>query len=208
MIHAEPYRELKAQMTLELYGFPGPRTYTNVPSMGFTYNLTFENGALEKMQWRLRMKHTIRQKTPSVDLPGISPLAPVQSSSFEGRLVYKPYDRLSWLSRLVLSSTPGLSSSLGYAAVQQVGILLHKKLRCTSQWVVFHIPDWDNRIYLHEPGLFQQFKFPVYYGSGQKVSMVLSLKPFKRVCLEAQGSFMHRIEDVRWATGLQLRLNF
>ena len=54
--------------------------------------------------------------------------------------------------------------------------------------MVYHVPSWDNRIYLYEPGLFQQFSFPVLSGTGNKITLVTSVKAGKRLTLEARGS--------------------
>ncbi len=74
---------------------------------------------------------------------------------------------------------------------------------------MYHVPSWDNRIYIHEPGLYQQFRFPVYYGNGNKISVLASVKPGKRITLEARASVVHEGEkNNNWETDLQLRLNF
>ncbi len=75
-IHAEPFRGIRANVAVELYEYPSPRTMVKVPSSGFRFSLTLQNGSLEKLQWRLRFVNTSRQQTPSSsEDPGIRPLA-------------------------------------------------------------------------------------------------------------------------------------
>jgi len=208
LIRAEPFREVRADFSVELYKYPAPRTLVRVPSSGYRYNLTLNNGSLGKLQWRLRTVLSSRQQTPSADLSGIRPLSIIQNSRVDGRLIYKPLPGFSWQSRLVISYTSGNASRKGHATLQQVNFRLNKKLRATLQFVMFHVPCWDNRIYLYEPGLYQQFRFPVYSGTGNKLSMLASLKPMRGVTLEAKGSVCRQDEIEKWEVGIQLRLNF
>ena len=151
---------------------------------------------------------TTKQYTPTTDLPGIRPLTILQNNRLDGRVVYRAFDRFTWQSRLVISFTPGKKTSRGHTALQQLTILANKRLRYTVQVVMFHVPSWDNRIYLYEPGLYQQFRFPVYSGTGSKLSMVTSLKPIKGLTLEGKVSVIRENEKEKWEAGIQLRLNF
>ncbi len=207
VIHAEPYRGVRADMNLEYFEYPAPRALTRVPSSGFRLNLTLQNGSQEKFQWRIRIVHTTRQHTPSsTDHPGIPPISNIQNNRIDGRVVYGPLPWFSWQTRLVISYTPEYMSSYGFASVQQVTVRFNKWIKCTTQLVMFQIPSWDNRIYLYEPGLFQQFRFPVYSGSGNKFSLVNAVNLGKRITLEMRGSVIGGMEFKRWEVDLQLRL--
>lgn len=208
-IHAEPFRRIRADMAMELFEYPAPRTLVKVPSSGFRFSLTLQNGSVEQIQWRLRLVNTKRQKTPSsYDGPGIRPLSNYANNRIDGRVVYGPHPRLAWQSRLVISFTPGTKAGLAHAALQHLSVQVHKSLKFTGQFVIYHVPSWDNRIYIHEPSLYQQFRFPVLYGTGNKISMLTSVKPGKRITLEARVSVVHESEKRIWETDLQLRLNF
>jgi hypothetical protein len=129
---------------------------------------------------------------------------------------------LKWQSRIIVSFLSGKSNLItGYAAVHQVGMNLMQYLKCSFQFVVFCVADWDNRIYLYEPGLYYSFNFPVYYGRGQKISSVVSLKTGSRVTLAGKvsmityndrnetGSGNDLIEgNKKWEFEMQLRLSF
>ena len=209
LIHAEPMRAIRCDVALELFAYPAPRTQVKVPSSGYRFSVTLHNGSLEKLQWRLRLLNSSRQKTPlSFDHPEINPLANIQTQRIDGRVVYAPLPWITWQSRLVISYSPKNLAEGGHAALQQVTLRLRKKLRCTAQFVVYHIPSWTNRIYLYEPGLYQQFRFPVYSGTGNKFSIVFSLKLGRRLTLEARGSKTRESEKKRWEADMQLRLNF
>ncbi len=196
-------------MTVELFEYPEARTLVKVPSSGFRLSLALQNGFQETLQWRFRMVNTSRQQTPSsTEQPGIRPLANIQNNRIDGSVVYGPVPWLTWQSRLVISYTPGNHAGYGHAALQQVTVRLKKRLKCTTQLVMYHVPSWDNRIYLYEPGLYQQFRFPVYSGTGNKISMVTSVKPGKGITLEVRGSVIRESEMERWEADMQLRLNF
>ncbi len=137
------------------------------------------------------------------------------------RFIHNPTSGLQWQSRVVVSLLSESRQAIpGYAAVQQAGINALKKLKCTLQFVVFNVTDWDNRIYLYEPGLYYSFNFPVYYGKGQKISVVVSLKSGRKLTIAGKvsvityhdrdhtGSSNDMIPgNKKWETGLQLRLN-
>jgi hypothetical protein len=111
-------------------------------------------------------------------------------------------------SRLVISFDPGKPGENGHAALQQLGIRFNKRFKFSTRLVLYRIPSWDHRIYLHEPGLYQQFRFPVYSGTGSKISIMASLKAGRRISLEAKGSVNREKEMKRWDAELQLRLDF
>jgi hypothetical protein len=72
---------------------------------------------------------------------------------------------------------------------------------------MFHVPLWDNRICLYEPGLYQQFRFPVYSGTGNKFTMLTLMKATKRLSLEGMCSVIKKNGLEIWEAGFQLRLN-
>lgn len=208
VIHAEPFSGIQADVAIELSEYPAPRTHALVPSSGFRCQLTIGNGSRAKLLWRMRIVSTSKQQTPSTDRPGIRPLARVNNNKIDGRLIYTPSARFTWQSRLVLSYMPGKLRGGGHAGLQQLNFRVSSWLKCTAQLLVFNIPSWNNRIYLYEPGLFQQFSFPVYSGTGNKISGVVAVKPFRGITLEGKGSFYRDTEKEKWEAGLQLRLNF
>lgn len=209
LIHAEPMRAIRCDVALELFAYPRPRPLVKLPSSGFRFSLTLHNGSLEKLQWRLRFLSTRRQETPSSsDSPGIYSLSNSQTQRMDGRVVYDPLPWVNWQSRLVISYSTGNLAEGGHAALQQLSLRIRKKLRCTIQYVVYHVPSWTNRIYLYEPGLYQQFRFPVFSGSGNKFTIVSTLKLGRRLTLEAKGSINQKSEMKRWEADMQLRINF
>jgi hypothetical protein len=57
----------------------------------------------------------------------------------------------------------------------------------TLQCISFHLPDWEGRIYLYEPGLYQHMQFPVCSGSGQRLSATLTCRLHRQLTLEVWG---------------------
>ena len=81
LFHAEPFRGIRADGVVEVFEFPAPRTNVKVPSSGFRFSLTLQNGSQEKILWRFRMVRTNRQQTPSLgNYPGIRPLTNIQNN--------------------------------------------------------------------------------------------------------------------------------
>jgi len=208
LVLAEPFRNTRADLSVEIYQYPGPRYQVPVPSSGFRYKFTLHNGSMEILQWKLRMTFTSRQVTPSSGLPGIQPLHNIGNSKIDGKLLYRPLESFTWQSRLVISYTPREFADRGHAAIQQVALHVNNTFKCTAQFVIFHIPSWNNRICLYEPGLYQQFRFPVYSGMGNKLSFAVSMKLAKRLVLEGKCSVLLKNGMENREAGIQLRMNF
>ena len=190
-LHAEPGLLFTADFLLELFNYPSPRYLTRIPSTGYRYSCTFNNPGIKHLQWRFRILKKVWQTTPATNAIGLRPLKNSEVTRLDFRLIYDPELLLKWQSRLVVSLLSGESKPTpGYAAVQQLSIHLRQSLTCTFQFVVFNVTDWDNRIYLYEPGLYYSFNFPVYYGTGQKVTSVISLKTGRRMTLAVKASMI------------------
>lgn len=207
LIHAEPFRTIRSDFAIELYGSPAPKTQVKVPSSGFRLMLTLQNGSHEKMHWRFRVVKTLRQQTPTSDAQaGIRPLTQLHNNRMDGRVVYELLPGLTWQTRLVVSYSPGEKAKRGHAALQLLTFRLKNKLRCTTQLVLYHIPSWDNRIYLYEPGLYQQFSFPVYSGTGHKTSVLFSYHPWESIVFEAKGTLVSESNERKGELAMQLRV--
>ncbi len=188
-LHAEPGIWLSADATCELFGYPAPRYLTRVPSVGTRCSITFNSPGNSNLQWSVRIQHKKWQATPASAEAGLPPLVDYSLLRMDGRIHYRPGARLEWQSRLVASVFSGnRAPSSGYAGLQQVRFTILSWLRVTIQWVVFHVKDWNNRIYLYEPGLYYDFRFPAYYGTGQKTTVVLTTKTANHVILAGKLS--------------------
>lgn len=206
-VFAEPFRKIRSDVMVELFRFPGPLYTVPVPSSGFRARISLQNGSHEVLQWRIRLVSSYRQKTgSSVDQAGIPILSMQRSNRVDGRLIYTPCPWFSWQSRLVISYSPDKFSERGHIALQQLTLRHKKTLKCTARLVIYHIPSWERRIYLYEPGLYQQFSFPVYNGTGNKFSLLCSLKMGQRTSIELKGSLLNKDDLMGWETAAQLRI--
>jgi hypothetical protein len=134
------------------------------------------------------MTRKIWQTTPASECPGLRPLVSHTLSGIDGRLVFQPAAKFQWQTRLVTTFGQGGKSIDGYAAILQARFHPLENMSVAMQFVDFDVPSWDHRIYLYEPGLYHHFNFPVYYGNGQKVSLLLSVKTFNWITLEGKFS--------------------
>ena len=133
---------------------------------------------------------------------------------------YIPSNRIMWQSRIILSTySDGSKNCISFAGVQKARAELSGNINVTVQFLVFDVPDWDNRIYLYEPGLYYDFNFPVCYGTGQKIVSVLTVKLFREITLACKGSLITYLNaenigsgndmivgNKRWDVGLQIRI--
>ena len=221
-LHMEPGRLLVADFTGEVFKYPSPRYQTVVPSSGNRIDLSLQNPGINQLQWRIRMVSKTWQTTPANGTTGVRPTKKSRVTRFDWRLVYETGKHLKWQSRLVISLLSATQKPVpAYAALQQVHFQALSKVYCTVQFVLFHVNDWDNRIYLHAPGFYYSFSFPCYYGTGQKTTLLLTMKTIRRITLSAKvsGITYHNRDtsgsgndlvkgNRKWETGVQLRLNF
>ena len=221
-LHIEPGSLLVADFTGELCKYPGPRYNCLVPSSSCRIDLSLRRPGRHPLQWRIRLLHKSWQNTPSQESSGVRPLKESRVSRLDGRLVYQLGPSLTWQSRLIISLLSDRSESdPAYAVLEEASIQATPYLRGTLQFVVFQVQDWENRIYLHEPSFYYSFSYPSYYGSGQKTTLLLSLKAIKGISLSLRisgiryydrkesGSGKDLVEGNKlWETGVQLRVNF
>lgn len=208
LIHAEPFGGIRADAAAEIYMHLAPRSLVNVPASGYRFSLTLQNGAREAVLLKFMMVNTSRPHNNPSELAGVRSLVNIQNLRMDGRIKFTALPGFTWQSRLVISMTPGKPEGKSHAALQQISFRFTEGLTFSTQLVVYQVPEWDNRIYLYEPGLYQQFRFPVYSGSGNKLSILASMKLGRRLNLEARGSLNRKNEIISWETEMQVRLNF
>ncbi len=220
-LFAEPGAIFTADIFVEIFRYPSPRYLTILPSHGFRYSCTLKSANAKNIQWKIRIIKKIWQNTPRSNRIGLPAFTDSDISRLDFRLTFDPDYSLKWQSRLLVSFLSKESHTIpGYAAIQQVSLKNKSTLKCIFQFVVFNVTDWGNRIYLHEPGLYYSFNFPVYYGKGKKITSVVSLKTFRKITLACKGSVItyYNKKEVgsgddlipgnqKWEIGLQLRIN-
>jgi len=173
------------------------------------------------VECQLRISGKTWQSTPQNGCPGAAPLVRQDRVRTEGRILIRPGGPFRFRSRLAVSCSGPADGPKGMALEQLVAYRPAGPLKGTLQFVVFGIPGWDQRIYLYEPGLYQQFQFPVYNGSGQKITGVVSYTPARRItagikCSVVRYEHQHTLGtgndqmegNRQWESGIQLRFRF
>lgn len=94
---------------------------------------------------------------------------------------------------------PVMTDETGNMAYQQVQLIPREGIRITYRYLLFHVPDWENRIYTYEPGVRYSFLFPSWYGKGSRNVLVVSAKISQRITL--RGKCGLTIYAHRWASG-------
>jgi len=208
-LHAETGKSIIAELTVEVFRYPMPRYLTNVPSGAYRLNLSLQNPGSQLLDWRVRLYSKTWQSTPADENYRVRPLQDHRVNRLDGQLVYNHQDLFKWQSRLVIgysSKQPG--SAPAYAAVQQLTLSNSRHLKVSAQLVLFHVSEWENRIYLYEPGFFYSFNFPVYYGNGQRTTLLFTYKPTSGITISSKLTVMTKTGNKKWDVGVQLRLNF
>ena len=221
-LDAEPGRLLRTSFTCGVYFYPAPRYLTDFPSVSFKSRWTLESTERTRFRWKFQTDCKIWQRTPSTGRTGPRPLITARRNKASLRLRYDPFPALQWQPRIIVSFLSGEDRhSAGYAACQQVRVQVTTGLYFTLRFLVFHVREWENRIYLYEPGLYYDFSFPACYGEGRKINSVISLRAGKKLTVSGSFSLIsytdrdeigtgnERTEGPhKWDTGIQLRLRF
>ena len=215
-LQAEPGRFLLANYKLEYFRYPGPRYLINIPSWSTRFGVTFQSPGRGSFIWKIRVTGRSWQTTPRQVGLNHCPVVNQNRLRAELRLDHHPTRTFSWLTRIVLSKL----TETGFAAVQQFRFT-GNRWGTTLQFVVFHIKEWDNRIYLFEPGPLYSFNFPSLCGKGQKVTLQINWKPLERLTLTGKVSHMTYFDrdavgsgndlttgNQKWQTQFQVRLGF
>ncbi len=220
-LHMETGKYITAELSGELFRYPSPRYQTTVPSRGHRLDLSLQDPGNKVLQWKARVVNKTWQLTPADGTARLRPLNNYRTTRLDGKVIYNYEDLFKWQSRLVISFYSQTQEEIpGYAAVQQLRLCSSRSLQVTAQFVLFSISDWENRIYLYEPGFYYSFNFPGFYGKGQKTTILLTLRPFRQLTFSTKISVIkYESRDVigsgfdqingnkKWEAGLQLRLN-
>lgn len=188
ILRAEPFRNLTTDFSVEIFHYPAPRYLSNVPAAGFRTKFTLKGRIDKRSGWQIRMGTKLKQqKTGDVDT-GIPRMEGREQTILDARLLFQASGSLRWQSRIIISLPCWCEPIHGFAAVQQFRVNPWEKLTSNLQFVVFSVKQWENRIYIYEPGMYHQFDFPACYGRGQKTTLVFSLKASGRITIEGKGS--------------------
>ena len=207
-LQAETGPRITARLTGEFFRYPMPRNLTQVPSAGYRLDLSLQNPGTQALQWRVRLVQKAWQATPADESSAVPILQDFLTSRLDGQWTYSIQERFRWHGRLVIGYLSGTGAPVpGYAALQRVSVGNRRNLSATAQFVMFHVNDWENRIYLYEPGFYYSFSFPVCYGSGQRATFLVTIKPATCLSISFKVTGVSANGDKNWETGAQLRLD-
>lgn len=205
-LRMENSRNMIIDLTSELFHYLSPRHLTRVPSQAFRLEISLQNPMRSTLQWKVRMVSKYWQSTPADANSRIRPLLDSRMSRIDGQVIYKHEERFRWQSRILLGYCNHRQvGSTGYAVVQRFS-LMREHFRATAQLVFFHIEDWANRIYLHEPGFYYSFSFPLYYGCGNKTTVLFTCFPATQVAISVKICGTLNSGKQSWESGLQIRV--
>lgn len=220
-VESEPAAHLLAGWVAEMYHHPAPGHRSGVPSAQFRFRFNLGSGRQDPFRWQLGISGKTWQETGSIGSQGPPALVRHDLYRFDGRIGIFSHSHLTYTGRAIFSLSGKKAGKCGIAVVQQAGFRKAEWLRIRLQFVVFNIPGWNERICLYEPGMYHQFNFPVYSGSGQKGTVVLGFNLLRRAALETKISALHlrhadhmgsgqnRVEgNTRWEAAAQLRIRF
>ncbi len=131
-------------------------------------------------------------------------------------------ERLSGTCRIEISrSASPENASAGYLMYEHLKFVIGDDFSIQYRYLLFHISDWSNRIYVYEPGVRYSFLFPAFFGSGTNNLITANITGFKWLVLRIKLSHTHyahrhttgsgydtRPGDRIWDIEAQLQVNF
>lgn len=176
-LHLETDHVVVADCSIEVFRFPAPGHLASLPSLSYKYSCDLHNSGRKSHSWSVRAWKRGWQHSVQPEVPGAAPLEWSEVTRLDFQYRHTAGTQFQWNSRLIISwYSESAGEDPGYAAAQQLTWSPFNFLKVTLQMVHFRIIEWENRIYLHEPGLLYQFQFPVCYGHGEKIASVFTLK--------------------------------
>lgn len=148
---------------LDSYKFPWLKYNTKGPSFGWDFylNAIYKGWKQVKLYGRLKSESQLNSTKSSIR---------IEQSWEDNHLRMKN----GWEMNLFSSEDPLTS---GWFLFQDFGVNLWKeKVNMDLRYALFFTPNWNNRIYVYEKDLYQNFSFPVFSGSGQRFFLLTSIK--------------------------------
>ena len=94
-----------------------------------------------------------------------------------------------------------LANSSGYALSPRIDYAPQRRLSATLAATLFSTSDYDSRIAVYEPSLFQTFGLQQFYGRGQRVATTVRLKLGAHIAIQAKLGVTHYADRDAISTG-------
>lgn len=166
-----PVRKWKIATYADSYRFMWPRFGVDAPATGCDYLVQTEFAPRRtlSMYWRIRYK--IKEQTISTPEETMPVITPVKKASFRYQLAYSigQFDFKNILENNIITKSVWTKVKYGVIASQDISCTLPTlHLHIDFRYLMFDVPEYDNRIYAYENDVLYAFSVPAYYGHGSR----------------------------------------
>lgn len=215
--------KMNIEAIVELFDYLEPRYRVELPSS--IYKTTFRISGVKNIipEWELSWIRKLYEESPGIEVSSVTKIRPLRRYPIDRlqlRFDFPAGNSLRCNSRVQFSHfIPGKKSSFGFALAQQFKYEGTGKFRASVQSIVFHVPDWLNRIYFYEPGFLYALRFPALHGSGQKNTLLLEMRLTEKSAISIRFVALHYFDREiigtgdnliegfkRWEAGWQFKL--
>ena len=194
-LEARPWSRLFLTSYLDFFADSWPR-----------YGMTRSSRGQELMiepQWEASSRHTLALRYQMKRKAAHDAIFPSHRLRLQWTCLPSTRWRLQSTAALCLS--PGQSPGFGISHLAQGRLLRRDALRLGLMAGYFHAPDYQTRVYLYEPSLWNSTHAPApFYGHGLRLAATLRYTfPRSHWMLEAKYSLTHMLDRTTISSGLQ-----
>ncbi len=170
-IKIQPIHRLTFSAFYDYFNFPWLKFGVNAPSKGSEYlmRLSYQpnKNLLFYMQYRVKTKE---ENAPSNNQ--LKNIIPTIKKNYLFHTNYAINKILSFSTRFQMTKFSTQQSSMGYAAIQNIDIRLHR-LYISVRYMIFDTDNYDTRQYTYEKDILYAFSFPAYDSQGSRYYLLL-----------------------------------
>ncbi|MBN2697476.1 MAG: helix-hairpin-helix domain-containing protein [Bacteroidales bacterium] len=176
LLNLYPFRNSAITYTLDYACFPRRKYRMNVPSVSF-HSKTEVRYQAEPVTLLITASSKKWEANPVSNDPGITPVRLLVRKRLGVRLSLQLTESVIWNSRIEISRYQnGPTRDEGMLMLHELSANLSGKTAFRFRVLMFGTSEWDNRIYLYEPGLLYDYNFMACYGRGSRFSGIFRFR--------------------------------
>jgi len=168
-LEIETIRKIKISLQSDLFQFPWLKYGIDFPSLGEEYRIKLVYTPAVGTSININFK--FRKKDDADNIEIYHTQQPILSSSASFRIQFQQLaGPCEFSSNFELKTTDKYGQLTGTAFWQNISFYKIKfPLKIDLRWMIFDIPEYQNRIYAYENDLLHAFSIPAFYGKGTRL---------------------------------------
>jgi hypothetical protein len=170
LIEVHPFRNATFIMRSDYCSRPWSSYRITGPSSSLSLETEYRH-SFKQADLRFTLSFKQWMESDNMESAGIPTISTRTRGKASIRFSTDLWDRLQWTTRIDgAGSGSEKSAPAGFLIYHEVSGVSGTRIRMTLRYCIFHIGDWENRIYCYEPGLRYQHRFTVFNGKGTRLT--------------------------------------